>query len=224
MKKHLDELELKLVRQSETLNTTNSLYSEQGKINDRILGIIRVINSLSLRIDDKMVRKHSNSLQNMSLNMSGMKDNQNRIDQELKRISHTIDPFNEIVDSKMDHICQKIIPIGFVYSQLPFQKGPKCLWPWAGWQEVTSKYRGHFFRAEGGGSAAFGISQRDEIRQHHHSIVSRNFSRPSRFWRKFFSAKVQDKNGEIVYSVAKFHSNTETRPKNFAIKIWRRIS
>ena len=65
----------------------------------------------------------------------------------------------QIVDAK--HNQDKLIPIGFIYSQLPDQTDPKSIWPKYTWSDVTSSYAGLFFRAEGGGSERFGSLQAD---------------------------------------------------------------
>ena len=53
------------------------------------------------------------------------------------------------------------IPIGFLYTQLPNQQAPNQIWPYLEWTDITSQYAGLFFRAEGGGSAAFGYEQNE---------------------------------------------------------------
>lgn len=54
------------------------------------------------------------------------------------------------------------MPIGFIYTQLSGQHAPNVIWPTAGWTDVTQQYAGLFFRAEGGGSAEFGSQQQEQ--------------------------------------------------------------
>src|SRR5262249_5275584 len=50
----------------------------------------------------------------------------------------------------------KLIPIGFIYAELPLQSEPSVLWPTMKWTEVTKIYAGYFFRAEGPSTAMLG--------------------------------------------------------------------
>ncbi|CAG2103000.1 unnamed protein product [Medioppia subpectinata] len=54
------------------------------------------------------------------------------------------------------------LPVGFIYVQLPGQAEPNTLWPKSTWSDVTATYAGQFFRAEGGGSLAFGAGVQSE--------------------------------------------------------------
>lgn len=56
-------------------------------------------------------------------------------------------------------IFNSLIPIGFVYVQLPNESEPKKMWENFQWKEVTSQYANAFFRAEGNRSESFGIIQ-----------------------------------------------------------------
>lgn len=62
---------------------------------------------------------------------------------------------------EFDEAKKNPVPIGFTFVQLPSQEEPSLLWPSVTWTEVTSNYSGLFFRAEGGGSAAFGTTQEE---------------------------------------------------------------
>ncbi|CAG2111541.1 unnamed protein product [Medioppia subpectinata] len=75
-----------------------------------------------------------------------------------KRIERIVSDIRRVLDKtvvKMKEIEQYQVPIGFIYIQLPNQTDPKYLWPKYTWEDVTSNYAGHFFRAEGGGSLGF---------------------------------------------------------------------
>ncbi|KAH9397423.1 hypothetical protein TYRP_003738 [Tyrophagus putrescentiae] len=56
---------------------------------------------------------------------------------------------------------ESAIPVGFIYLQLPKSKSPEELWPTAPfiWSDVSWTYSGVFFRVLGGSSAAFGEVQ-----------------------------------------------------------------
>lgn len=56
-----------------------------------------------------------------------------------------------------------IVPIGFIYAQLPGQPEPSRQWPLVEWTEITEQYAGLFFRAAGEGAAEFGSIQEENI-------------------------------------------------------------
>ncbi|XP_074594318.1 uncharacterized protein LOC141849756 [Brevipalpus obovatus] len=143
-----------------------------------------------------------------------------------------LEDFREIMEHKVDSISHELIPIGFIYIQLPHQSTPALLWPWAKWEEVTSTYSGHFFRAEGAGSAPFGAAQEDAIRQHQHSSIEYSSSSSANSVHHLsgrsgsygvFEYLTQGKTGNISSLDERLVSDTETRPKNYAVKIWTRV-
>ncbi|CAG2174355.1 unnamed protein product, partial [Oppiella nova] len=56
-------------------------------------------------------------------------------------------------------IKQQVIPLGFLYRQLPNTSAPGLLWPAMKWDDVTAQYAGLFFRAEGGTAATFELPE-----------------------------------------------------------------
>lgn len=133
----------------------------------------------------------------------------------------------------VEHLIHDMVPVGFIYTQLPFQNPPYIIWPWATWKDITSDYSGHFFRAEGGDSAPFGMAQLDAIRDHKHHFGPRltsdfvsNDQRVKVHSRESTFLTQNGKTGSIDSSSLspKYISYSETRPKNFAIKIWIRTT
>lgn len=56
------------------------------------------------------------------------------------------------------------LPIGFIYMQLRGQSTPDVLFNTTGkWQDISSTYAGEFFRAVGGNSASFGVTQSEGL-------------------------------------------------------------
>ena len=119
------------------------------------------------------------------------------------------------------------VPIGFLYTQLPNQSSPIELWPKTNWSEVTQQYSGLFFRAEGGGSEPFGRTQ------------SANYSKISTLEESSYDARLNQFSGPHLHEVKEgwsnlmsgpglyalefFTTSAENRPRNTAIKIWKRI-
>ena len=119
------------------------------------------------------------------------------------------------------------VPLGFIYVQLPNQSEPAAIWPNVKWQDVSGQYANLFFRTQGPLTEVFGKVQNEggprliEIKRDD-------------------AAKPAAQTGAIVPGVwtegictggatgTCFNTRfmvlkEETRPKNMAIKLWRRI-
>ena len=57
-----------------------------------------------------------------------------------------------------------LVPIGFIYVQLPDKQGPQNLWPELAWKDVSERYSGLFFRVVGNGSDEFGNIQKESYK------------------------------------------------------------
>jgi hypothetical protein len=124
------------------------------------------------------------------------------------------------------------VPIGFLYTEYPNQPSPQEIWPNVIWEDVTSTYAGLFFRALGGESEKFGTRQ-DGNAPRLTSVSSKMVDYPkhthyvdvpqhgSSDW-----LHTGDDNGpdQLINSWLTSFTNTggEVRPKNTAIRIWRR--
>ena len=137
------------------------------------------------------------------------------------------------LSKKLEVMEETTVPIGFLYTQLPNQSSPEQLWPNMEWTEVTHQYSGLFFRAEGSGSESFG-----QIQQANQSWISNintldyefdfsavnghygdqeNYDLKLNSWTSIRPNGVQDE--IFIYTTA-----GEMRPRNTAIKIWKRTS
>lgn len=138
-----------------------------------------------------------------------------------------------------------VVPIGFIYVQLPSQSAPTTLWPASTWQDVTNEYAGLFFRALGGSSGSFESIQSDngpriteiktfleeEMYQQLHAYVYPNgewsdyVTTGRRFWLWMDINKDQSRvNGPEFINLRVRQSQTEVRPRNTAVRIWRKTS
>lgn len=151
--------------------------------------------------------------------------------------------------SSLDQIFNMCHPIGEVYVQFPTQTAPQTLYGRGTWTDVTSTYAGLFFRAAGGNAATFGVNQvivQDHALQGHTHIDSGHTHQVK------MANNVQDgaKSTYNAYSMGTPKDNTvtsesgtaklggpteystygtinvanETRPRNTAIKIWKRTA
>ena len=154
----------------------------------------------------------------------------------LNLLKDIIQNMSNIIDKQQGQI-SSLIPMDFLYTQLPNQSSPEQLWSYFIWTEVTEQYSGLFFRAEGSGSELFG-----EIQQANHSWISEiggrchnwNYGQGKDYtlddYRSSYSLKVNQPKifscpgkSNAIHSLSLFTSTREVRPKNTAIKIWKRI-
>ena len=142
---------------------------------------------------------------------------------------------NQLVErtkvKKNDSDCP--LPIGFVYTQLPEQLSPEELCPSAKWTEVSAEYEGLFFRVIGEDSAPFGEPQ--EMNQKTVSKVSlkgmnfnffQNYGYVKEYKEELEDGWTQVKNKDnVLIAVLELDLKTsggEVRPRNTAIKLWKR--
>lgn len=122
-----------------------------------------------------------------------------------------------------------VVPNGFIYVQLPGQSAPYSLWPPASWQDVTFDYAGLFFRVLGGNSEPFETVQVENSpritevwtdgtfeHQYHNYIYPNNQ----------FSAGVSsgDWTNNGHWTLRFKQSAGEVRPRNTAVRIWRKMN
>lgn len=176
----------------------------------------------------RLFRANNGSLSKMREKISQFESYQQRTDQMEQKLNTFHTDFqlsNESMADIVSRVRDETIPMGFIYFQLPFQMEPLSIWDWAKWQQVTANYSGHFFRAEGGGSEPFGISQTDSMQSHRVDAVSleskkveSGSDRPALSVTTTNKVKPEGEEGKTIRFA------NETRPINYAIKIWRRIA
>jgi len=125
---------------------------------------------------------------------------------------------------------QNILPIGYIHVQLPGQPEPKTLWPKMDWENVSPAYAGLFFRTEGGNSNKFNdkIQEGDSPR-----LVMVDSHYDNKNWTQWASIITPGVYSNDVYTgtnggPVEVYQNylvslAEVRPRNQAIRIWKRI-
>jgi hypothetical protein len=125
------------------------------------------------------------------------------------------------------------VPVGFLYTEYPNQPSPKEIWPNIIWEDVTSTYAGLFFRALGGESEKFGTRQ-DGNAPRLSSVSWRMYVPGTKLSRSYsVSVPEQGSSGWVhtgddnypdynSWQISFTNSGGEVRPKNMAIRIWRR--
>ena len=162
-------------------------------------------------------------------------DTKTVLSEEVKNLTNVIEKQQNELKSHQDQLnnqqkeISSLIPIGFLYTQLPSQSSPDVLWPNMKWTEVTQSYAGLFFRAEGGNSSSYGQLQLasaphlTQVNQH----VGRDYNIGS--YTNNLEEGIETKNlytgsggSGNFYSLSFKLSNEEVRPINKAVRIWKR--
>lgn len=121
------------------------------------------------------------------------------------------------------------VPIGYIYVQLPGQQGPHSIWNNLYWMDVSHEYAGLFFRTIGGGSEQFEVIQEEnspkleqvntvQIPPNKYVTVSTNGT-----WSAAVSTGAADIGSTDVWGLRFALSKGEVRPRNTAVRIWKRI-
>ncbi|CAK9251433.1 unnamed protein product [Sphagnum jensenii] len=110
---------------------------------------------------------------------------------------------------------------------------PTEIWPSMTWKDVTSDYAGLFFRAEGGGSIAFGVEQPQNSNRLlnyetgsylGHQPSTSNFSViPGNVGGWAYTGPYDYGNSKDWTGIRFLISSGEVRPRNKAMRIWKRI-
>ena len=143
---------------------------------------------------------------------------------------------NAVKKITLTNLVNKIIPIGFIYVQYRNQSTPDTLFGTDGkWQDVSAEYAGEFFRAVGGNSASFGITQAEGLPD-----IIGGFSGYGHFGAAVGACVLEvpvatyanTKEGSAYSSVGIYASrsnsiygaSTHVTPYNSAIRIWKKIA
>ena len=144
---------------------------------------------------------------------------------------------NAVKKITLTNLVNKIIPIGFIYIQYRNQSTPDILFGTDGkWQDVSTEYAGEFFRAVGGNSGSFGVTQAEGLP----NIVG-GTSTASGVFQTGLSSFIASNN--VAYTIAGqagsgfsnlnidasisnsiYGSSTHVTPYNSSIRIWKKIS
>ena len=129
-------------------------------------------------------------------------------------------------------------PIGFTYVQLPKDRAPGELWPSMTWTDISSEYEGVFFRVVGGGAGGFGVVQlenaprlemvhtgneKHKIQKIHHDLTN-NVSIPVTGWSDGVRTGDLSSIENAFYINFKHTDTAEVRPKNMAVKVYKRTA
>ena len=102
------------------------------------------------------------------------------------------------------------------------------MWPETLWENITGQYAGLFFRAEGQKSAGFGQTQEHQTQSIHVHVLTFPWGKPFN-WGFIIGEKYNElplwSGNDQGDGIGLFfrHTSDEIRPRNQAIRIWKRI-
>lgn len=112
--------------------------------------------------------------------------------------------------------------------QLPRQELPSSIWRTATWLDITYEYAGLFFRVLGGGSENFGVTQEENSPRLTNVQMTGVFSQatlvnvtPSEY--SAWLSTGHQASGNPHWGVRFLVSGGEVRPRNEAVRIWKRV-
>lgn len=121
------------------------------------------------------------------------------------------------------------VPIGFIYIQLPSQPTPNSLWQNGTWLDVTNEYAGLFFRVLGGNSESFENIQAESTPRlievetiGTYELLYHNHIYPNDVWTAGVSSGAWTSDGH--WRLRFKQSQAEVRPRNTAVRIWRKMN
>lgn len=139
------------------------------------------------------------------------------------------------VQKSLMNMIKNPVPMGFIYVQLPKEKLPSEFWPFLSWKDVTSEYDGLFFRAEGTNSSSFGAIQEENaprlvnLQYEFVNVESPSFAlnldlhannlQTETMLTGVYIMGNHNSQGGLKLKV----SSGEVRPRNTAIRIWKRV-
>ena len=185
----------------------------------------------SMKAEIKSLKVNSNTVNSFKIEI--LEKHMNQLQEQFKTEMNRQDKNDQLTQNIL-HKINSIIPLGFLYTQFPNQSKPEELWPNTKWSEITSEYSGLFFRAEGGGSEHFG-----QIQHANQSWISEVYLKGAHFnWKdltvvekttvlkhkEWVDTEPPGKNYLAVGHLSFHTTGGEVRPKNTAIKIWKRIA
>lgn len=159
--------------------------------------------------------------------------------QKLKSVELALEEATTRHHKELEVAKNGLIPVGFIYVQLPKEAPPSEVWPSFTWKEISSSYSNVFFRVVGDRAAAFGSTQEassprligvkatDDASNKSTSIQLKAGKWSEGLYVRTSPLEQNSKtqSGQNDLKSLKFLvEGSEVRPKNMAIKIWKRVN
>lgn len=136
----------------------------------------------------------------------------------------------ERLQTTVINLMKNPFPVGFIYAQLPKEKSPEEIWSWMTWEDISLEYESVFFRVDGRNSAPFGtVQEQASPRIAHVKYIG--------VGEMYYDIDIYPNNELSEYIVTQMRTSgtiasfggiafnqtaEEVRPRNMAIRIWKR--
>lgn len=150
----------------------------------------------------------------------------------------------ERMEKRIEKMAANVVPLGFIYVQLPQEKSPQEIWSSTAamtWTDISSQFDSTFFRVAGSRAGAFGAVQEefspyiDQIKFSHYfnGALSGSDSMEAKVprgggWtrdlRTAHAYEVPIGGSHVTYNAyhAYHFAGGEVRPRNMAVRVWKR--
>lgn len=156
----------------------------------------------------------------------------------IKKLQFSLDESVKERQKELETAKESLLPVGFIYVQLPKEAPPTEIWPQLNWTDVSSVYAGVFFRVAGEGATEFGgkVQESSAPKLVGVKLTDDASNKPT------YAQIQQGKWSDGLYVKARTEANakpsnshndlkslrflvegSEVRPKNMAIKVWKRV-
>ena len=162
-------------------------------------------------------------------------DSKKQCENQMSELKNIIEKNHEKFENEINKLKNaNSIPIDFIYVQLPFQAEPTSIWPKLSWIEISDNYENLFFRVKGHKTAPYGHVQEESTSRlskvnityvqkyiPHHNNMQDNIT--AGIWSQLLYTGAYTATKNQFQYIHFYVSDDEVRPKNTAIKIWKRI-
>ena len=163
--------------------------------------------------------------------------------QQLQEVNKKIKETISLMQGEIENLNKNPVPIGFIYVQLPKEQSPQEIWASAGltWTDISDSFNSTFFRVVGSQAEEFGEVQEEflpYIDQVSHFcqggnnrannspncsyVTQAKLPRGGGWSEDLYTAKKFKGLGEENGSISFHFSGGEVRPKNMAVRVWKR--
>lgn len=144
----------------------------------------------------------------------------------------------EKMQTTIEKMAANLVPVGFIYIQLPKEKSPQEVWPNLIWTDVSTQYDSTFFRVAGSKTASFGSIQ-EEFSPYisrikfdwcigpscKEGIFDSTLPRNGGWSGDILAAGLTHGTKLKYFSYLNFYTTAgEVRPRNMAVKVWKRTN
>lgn len=157
------------------------------------------------------------------------------LEHNLESLQRSLAEMKEKMTALETNEVKHVLPPGFIYVQIPGEAAPERLWPGSRWTDVSSQFAGVFFRVDGGEAKGFGNGVQEANSGSGIAAISvENYTfdvhanatvqlKAGQWSERIFTGTANPNEPPIYQYSWKVQSiGGENRPKNVAVKVWKK--